>query len=312
MRAFVYLKAICFSACFSAVVVTAANALLSFGLLVSVSLFLFRYRKSQARSLVSQLMRGHFMKSRLLGIAVVAALTLSVGLFGCGQQDKTSDANQNDAQQESTENGQNESAESSRQESAANDESGSDEKTSTTYAVGKSVKTPLVKFTLDRAELAIALNDTMTVGAGAPSDGYAGGSFFLPKKYSASKDSDNPFVAGKGHTLVSLTFTIKNLDRTSVNLFEYEATRAIPVVYDGQTYTGQIEFGAEKIKGDKWKDYTSSNILLSAGETASYKAYVDIPVEIKDLSSPFDVSFNLPASTSENRIENTKFTYAVD
>lgn len=190
---------------------------------------------------------------------------------------------------------------------------------SKTYSVGETVETDIVAFTLDRAELAIALGNSMGVGTLQATDGPAGGDFFLPKEYYAADDADNPFVAAKGHTLVSLTFTADNLDRSFVNLDGTNATRFIAVNYDGKTYTDDadlyhkgneinVEYGAENIDGAGWKSYSSNNILLSTGEKASYKCYVDIPVEISDLDSSFEITFNLPNSTKEA----VPYTYSIN
>ena len=176
--------------------------------------------------------------------------------------------------------------------------------------VGDSVETDILRFTLDRAELAIALENGMTIGTGAPADGYAGGNFYLPKEYDAADDAGNPFVAAKGHTLVSMVFTIENLDRATVDLFRYD--RNIAIVYDGKSYKGELNFGAENENGEGWKDYRSSNVLLQSGETSSYKAYVDIPVEIEDLSSPFEIKFNIPTVADPTKPAPKNFTYLVN
>lgn len=177
--------------------------------------------------------------------------------------------------------------------------------------VGDSVETNVMRFTLDRAELAIALDRRMTVGVGAPADGYAGGSYYLPKEYDAADDADNPFVASKGHTLVSMTFTVENLDRGSLDLFDsWHSDGYIYIVHDGKSYKGEFKFGAENENGEGWKDYHSSNVLLGSGETSSYKAYVDIPVEIEDLSSPFEIKLNLPNNSEGSSVKN--FTYLVN
>lgn len=176
--------------------------------------------------------------------------------------------------------------------------------------VGDSVETDILRFTLDRAELAVALENGMTLGVGAPADGFAGGNFYLPKEYDAAEDAKNPFVASKGHTLVSLVFTIENLDRGSIDLFGYN-NGYIYIVYDGKSYKGEFKFGARNENGEGWKDYQSSNVLILSG-ASSYKAYVDIPVEIEDLSSPFEIKLNLPSSTNPEKPDVKNFTYLVN
>ena len=124
----------------------------------------------------------------------------------------------------------------------------------------------------------------------------------------------NPYDAEKGHTLVSVTFTAKNLDRAKLELigegigFEH----FINIEYDGVTYSNDRDLGveldeidskysAESSNGQGWKDYRVDNIRLDAGENASYKVSVNIFVEIEVLQSPFKVTFNLPTSTRKNR-----------
>jgi len=174
------------------------------------------------------------------------------------------------------------------------------------HSVGESVETDTVRLTLDRAELAVALDRRMTVGVDAPEDGYAGGSFFLPKEYDSEEDGKNPFVASKGHTLVSMTITIENIDRGGSVDTRY---MGFAVAYDGQNYAGELKTGAKDAHDGKgWQDCVIvSNELISAGETCSIKAYIDIPVEVDDLSSPFKITFTLPSSTGTER-----FTYAVN
>lgn len=190
---------------------------------------------------------------------------------------------------------------------------------SKTYSIGETVETDIVSFTLDRAELTIALGNSQGIGSLQAADGPAGGDFFLPKEYDAADDTDNPFVAPKGHTLVSLTFSADNLDRQSVNLDGTNATRFIAVEYNGKTYTDdaklyhkgneiEVEYGAKNSNDSGWKTHSVSNILLSAGEKASFKCYADIPVEISDLNSPFKVTFNLPNSAKET----VPYTYLIN
>lgn len=237
------------------------------------------------------------MKVLLLKIGSLAlAAALAFCLIGCSANQ--ADSSESDEQRET--------------QAAQEEEQEAEEEQTPKYIVGDSVETPLVRFTLDRAELAIALDRSMTVGVGAPADGFAGGTFLLPKEYDATEDADNPFVASKGHTLVSLTFTFENLDRTSVELFQIENWRTIWVVYNGRSYGAELKLGAEA-KGDSgWVDYKSSNIILPAGGSYSYKAYADIPVEIEPLNSPFEIKLNLPSNASETDPQMQNFTYTID
>lgn len=226
--------------------------------------------------------------------AVAAIAALACCLFGCSSQSV--------GQQEGAAAGETEAA---------------------TYNVGDTVETDIVRFTLDRAELAIALENSGAASVGYGADGLADDNYFMPKEYNAEEDADNPYVAAKGNTLVSLTFTAENLDRDFLNLDDNDPEDFFAVEYDGTAYTGErdfdkdgaliVRYGVENANGEGWKDYSHmgmpvSGILLEVGETASYKCYIDIPVEIEDLSSPFKITVNLPNSDDET----TPFTFVVN
>lgn len=176
-----------------------------------------------------------------------------------------------------------------------------------TYSVGETVETDTAVLTLDRAELAIALENSGAATVGYGADGLAKDDYFMPTEYDPA--DKNPFVAQKGHTLVSMTFTIENLDRTSLNLGEIN--HFVSFEYDGETYSYQDtqgEYGVENKNDEGWKNYTSNNAFISAGDTCSYKCYLDVPVEIEDFNSPFEVTFHLRNSDEES----VSFTYAIN
>ena len=75
-------------------------------------------------------------------------------------------------------------------------------------AVGDTVSTDIFSFTLDSAALAIALDNTVDEN------------YFLPKEFDAQQDSDNPYVAPKGHTFAAFTYTVTNLDRASAEFHD--------------------------------------------------------------------------------------------
>lgn len=225
--------------------------------------------------------------------AVTASAALTCCLFGCSSQP----AEQQDAVSEETE--------------------------VATYSVGDTVETDIARFTLDRAELAIALENSGAASVGYGADGLADDNYFMPKEYNAKEDVDNPFVAAKGNTLVSLTFTAENLDRNSLELDGGGPEDFFAVEYNGTAYTGErdidengaliVRYGVENENGEGWKDYSHmgvpvGNILMGAGDTSSYKCYIDIPVETEDLSSPFKLTVNLPNSDDET----TPFTFVVN
>ncbi len=220
------------------------------------------------------------------------AVALSCGMFACSSQEQPSDKQEGEAQEQPA---------------------------VETHGMGETTGTDVVSFTLDRAELAIALENSGAATIGYGADGLAQDSYFMPKEYDAEEDSDNPFVAPKGHTLVSMTFTVENLDRTFLNLDEASPESFIAVNYEGQTYTKDadlyddpnaitVRYGAQNKNGAGWRNYSTGSILMEAGATESFKCMVDIPVETSDLKSPFQVTFNLPTSSGETQA----FTYSVN
>lgn len=197
---------------------------------------------------------------------------------------------------------------------------------SQTYGVGETVETDVVSFTLDRAELAIALENSGAGTFGYGADGLATDEYFMPKDYDPQNDATNPYVAAKGHTLVSITFSAKNLDRTGIELFDRPEDE-ISIKYNDKVFTGsntlshdgdeiEVEVAVENKNGSGWKgrerggtfNKPVTNVLLSPDCEASYKAYVDIPVEIENLDSPFEITFYLPKSDGERQ----PFTFSVN
>ena len=165
-------------------------------------------------------------------------------------------------------------------------------------ALGQSGGADIVSVTLDWAELAIALENTW------------GDYYYTAKTYNAQEDAKNPFVAAKGHTLVAFMYTISNLDRASVDLDGTFNPKLITVGYQGKSYGNETHYGAAGTKDEfgvmQWESYSSTNILLSAGETETYKGYMDIDTEAADLSDAFTLSFDLP--TAQGGIETVEFS----
>ena len=152
------------------------------------------------------------------------------------------------------------------------------------------MKKKLLEFTLDKADLTIALQNALDEN------------YFLPKEYDSTEDSKNPFVAAKGHTFVAFTFTAKNLDRASVTPYEYgDVSDFISVIYNGKSYTSDIEYGFRNDNDEGWRTDGGSSlqIVLLPGEQTSRRCYFDIPVEVTDLSDTFSIKFSLPDSGGE-------------
>lgn len=185
--------------------------------------------------------------------------------------------------------------------------------------VGDTASTDIFDLTLDDATFAIALESSIgEVGYGSEirfrgNDAYGEGGaadipFFLPKEYDAEDDSDNPYVAPKGHSLVAFTVTVKNNDRVSQEL--YEGLEFAKIGYNGSEYTPvELEWGVSVAADGSWMAPLQrvSYAFLGAGETISYRMYADIEVEPEDLADSFEMTFAVPNSKGGT----DSFTYIV-
>lgn len=167
------------------------------------------------------------------------------------------------------------------------------------YQIGDTVATDIVEFTLDEAQLAIALSSVFDE------------TYCAPKEYNVDEDARNPFVCAKGHTYAAFTYTIRNLDRTSFN-------GKLPLVsaeYLGVQSDKQVD-GAE-YNADRNEWITTGNnptspvygwyFVLEVGEAKQYRSFIDVPVEATDLSDDFCLFAELPNSDGTT----TTFTYLV-
>ena len=87
--------------------------------------------------------------------------------------------------------------------------------------------TDILEVRLIRAQLAIALVRTNT-----SNEWFLRDEFMTPKEYDPANDSGSPYVASRGHTLVSMDFEIMNLDRASLD-FRLDDTSYITIEYNG-------------------------------------------------------------------------------
>ncbi len=169
----------------------------------------------------------------------------------------------------------------------------------TKYNVGDTVETDLVRLTLNNAALTIALNSSINVGTGFNINN----DYFCPKEYETGEDSDNPFVAPKGSTLVFYELLLENLDRDYLELDSGSESEFLSVTYDETSCTGsdfkEKEYGwnVEDVDGaQSWDITTVSNMLLSVGTKELHRGYAVVPFEPESLSDSFEISFQLPKS----------------
>lgn len=165
------------------------------------------------------------------------------------------------------------------------------------YAVGDTVESGIMSFTLDAAQPTIAVENSGAATFGPGSDGLAVEGYFMPREYDPEEDKDNPYVAAKGHTLIHLTFTASNLDRDYVEIGDDLFT----IKCNGEEFSADLdtfELGAKSVKGG-WVSVDTTNDLMEVSESSSYLCYVDIPVDIEGLSGEYEVVVNLPNSEGE-------------
>ena len=155
------------------------------------------------------------------------------------------------------------------------------------YKVGDTVSTDIFEFTLEDANLALALNNGLDEN------------YFTAKEYDPEKDAKNPYVAPKGHTYVAFTYTVNNLDRASADFYKGST---ISVEYDGEKYSGKKD-GAYYLhqegmyldangktqteKANTWYRKPSINLLLQAGGKETRRAYLDMSVDVGTLKDEF-------------------------
>lgn len=153
--------------------------------------------------------------------------------------------------------------------------------------LGTTQSTDILEFTLDRADFCIALdNSSRSMETNSTN-------YFLPKEYVAAEDSDNPYVAATGHTLVSFTYTIHNLDRTFKDL-----RPSITIGYGGETYKLSPKYGWSRTLGEDATYSEAGNMILDPDETLTRRGYVDIPVTA-EFTDELDFTISLPNSAGE-------------
>ena len=164
------------------------------------------------------------------------------------------------------------------------------------HQLGESVATDIFEFTLEDGAFAIALSNVVNETR------------FTPKEYDPAVDSNNPYVAPKGHTFAAFTYTVTNLDRTSG---EFHSGSFASVEYGGESYSALKE-GAYYLyqdsvyldadgdmqteKAGEWYGNPASNFLLGAGEKETRRAYVDVAADVADLTETFYLTVQIPSS----------------
>lgn len=247
-------------------------------------------------------------------LAFILAMIFVLNLAACGSGETKDTAPESDTTTETDT--------TSDVDTSSADSEDADQETETeiqSYQLGDTVSTDIFELTLDTAAFAIALDNGKK-----DLDGNIKDTYMMPKEYNAETDKDNPFVAPKGHTFVSITYTINNLDRAFAN-FNDQEDQLFTIEYQGTTYTPEIVDGLyriyaersmmddsgaiEKIAPDQWQEFENNyyGVGLQVGEKETRRFYMDIPVDAENLTDDFSVIVQIPTSDGTT----TEFTYLV-
>ena len=170
-----------------------------------------------------------------------------------------------------------------------------------TLALGKTAATDTVDFTLKDAKLSYFAS-SLDSRLGEPIDADDGGIF----------------QTAVGRVLVILTINVKNKDRVTLDVngpgwrfgfnMGYKGTEYSLLGYDLNNKSGgSASLTAESADGGtSWTMHTSSNDLLSSGESGTYRLVMVAGVDPDSFSDPFTVTVNVPSSSGEQL-----FTYSV-
>lgn len=154
------------------------------------------------------------------------------------------------------------------------------------HVLGETVSTEIFEFTLERAELAIAADGTVSKEK-----------ILMPKEYDADVDRENPYVAPTGSVLVTFSCTVKNLDRGSLG-FCYNDTSGDPIVtfrYKGKEYKATQTSYAKPDGADIFDIfYKLNNEIMSPGEELALRGCLTVSVDA-DLNDPFELVVRIPA-----------------
>ena len=162
-------------------------------------------------------------------------------------------------------------------------------------ALGETASTDITEFTLEDAEFAYYLHNTVD-------------NDYL--KATDTSDSRNPYVAKVGTCYVSVTFTLTNKDRGGY--LDYPGESEWTVSYKDIDYSmGRIDFSSSAIldidTGKLIDNYQMRNYLLDAGRTVTFRAFGVINVDPENLTDAFDFTVSILNSSGEPEY----FTYSV-
>lgn len=246
-------------------------------------------------------MKRIWQKSNLLSVsALLACAMLALSLVACGG---SSGGNVSEQSPTPSEESTTSEADTSQPEATDAEEP---EEPAVTYKLGDTVSTDLVELTPSSVQFAIALENSVPFGNDITA---ADDHYLQPKEYNAEEDAKNAFVASKGNVLVSIEFTVNNLDRTSQYLGDNGDL--VTVTYGGKSYTeaDSVEHGWYEVEEDhrSVSGTTIAYMLLMNEGPEAYRGYYEMPFEPSSLDDTFEITFNLPSVSGET----VPFTFAV-
>lgn len=219
--------------------------------------------------------------------SLLACAVIAVSLVAC------SGSGSNTPSEPSALNGSDNAGESksTASETFGGEEGVAEEEPAVTYRFGETVSTDLVEVTLDDAAFAVALNDPGSNKLNSVSNS------LLPKKYDPDKDGSNRFIASKGHSLVSMRFTITNLDRNEIELYDLTgmAYQFVNVEYNGEIFDLSYPNEAHWYVVGSYLDAVYS-LRIGTDGTKEVRGYMDIPVEPTSFGDSPAIIVTLPNS----------------
>ena len=174
--------------------------------------------------------------------------------------------------------------------------------------MGDTVSTDLVDFTMDKAAFSYYASSVKNNTYTEPIEESSGGIF----------------TTNKGHTFICMTFTMTNNDRSRLDVGGSFAGYKLKwnVDYKEQSYDirefdlnnkdGRPDFGFvwSAISSDetRWEAYSSSNLIMDAGEKVTVKTLGQVNFEPQNLNDGFEITISLPNSSGGDEY----FTYVVN
>jgi len=161
-------------------------------------------------------------------------------------------------------------------------------------ALGEMATTENVEFTLDNAQLTLAIcND------------WGADNYFE----AVEVDSAASYKAPIGHTYIAITFTINNLDRVGFTYDGFYEADFMSVEYNGETYITETRYGMQCSNGGAWEQMIKGKTTywLDVGEIKTIVCYLDIPVEVENFTDTFKFKVLLPKLA-----ETAQFTYVIN